>query len=372
VLAPDKFKGSLSAAEIVAVMQEAVRTECPGALAVAAPMADGGEGTVDAFAGAGAVLEKRVVRGPLGEPVVARFALLGRTAILEMSAASGLALLPPGRLDATRASSFGTGELIRAALDAGAQHIVVGLGGSATNDGGAGMLSALGVRMNDEGGRPVAPGGAGLLDLAAIDVSGIDPRLRQVGIEAACDVENPLCGPRGASAVFGPQKGADPPAVALLDRALARFADLTAAAVGRDVRDLPGAGAAGGLGFALAAYLGAPLRSGSEIVAGVYGLGALLDVAALCLTAEGRIDEQTAYGKTIAGVAKLAQPRGVPVVAFCGSVDRAVEQTLAERGVIAVPIVDGPMTLDAALAGARPLLAAAVRRTIRLLFSLPR
>jgi glycerate kinase len=348
-------------------MRDAIAAELPGVSIVAAPMADGGEGTVEAFLGAGARREVRMVRGPLGEPVEAAFAMLGRTAIIEMSAASGLALLAPEVRAVRTASTYGTGELIAAALDAGAQRIVVGLGGSATNDGGSGMLAALGARLSDAQGRPLPPGGAALLDLAAIDVSGLDPRLREVGVEAACDVENPLCGERGASAIFGRQKGASADDVALLDRALGRFADVSASQLGRDLRDAPGAGAAGGLGFGLAMYLNAPLRSGTEIVADVYDLDRLLSNATMCFSAEGRIDAQTPFGKTIAGVGKIAVRHGVPVVAFCGSLESGVESSLAEFGIVPVPIVDGPMPLDQAIDGARALLGASVRRTLRLL-----
>ncbi|MGH7757202.1 MAG: glycerate kinase, partial [Vulcanimicrobiaceae bacterium] len=251
VVAPDKFKRSLEAAQVADAIDRGLRRARPDLQTTIVPMADGGEGTVAATIAAGAQAVERIVRGPLGSPARAVFALDGPTAVVEMARASGLTLLAPADRDARRASSYGTGELLRAALDAGVTRIVVGIGGSASNDGGAGMLAALGVRLLDARGVDVPLGGAALRGLARIDVTGLDPRLRDVDLTIAADVDNPLCGPTGASAVFGPQKGATRDQVRELDAALAHFADLSAAVLGRDLRDTPGSGAAGGLGFAL-------------------------------------------------------------------------------------------------------------------------
>lgn len=328
-------------------------------------MADGGDGTVEAFLDSGARARRVTVRGPLGAPVEATFALDGAIAIVESAAASGLVLLDGAARDATRASSYGTGELLRAALDAGAQRVVIGIGGSASNDGGAGLLEALGARLSAGNGGALAPGGAALAQLATLDLSALDPRLRTVRIEVASDVDNPLTGPSGASAVFGPQKGATPAQVAELDRALGHFADLVARATGRDLRETPGAGAAGGMGFALVAVLGATIRSGAALVAELRGLGPALGGAALCLTGEGRIDAQTLHGKTVDGVAKIARSAGVPVIAFGGSVDPAAEGPLAQRGVVCMPVVPGPMPLESAMSQAVPLARAAAARVAR-------
>ncbi len=333
------------------------------------PMADGGEGTVDVFLGAGAAAETRVVRGPLGASVNATFALAEHgTAVIEMASASGLLLLAHEERNARDASTYGTGELVRAALDLGAERIVLGIGGSATNDGGAGLLAALGVRFIAAAGEALPPGGAALARLATIDVSGLDARVARTKIEVACDVDSVLCGPHGASQMFGPQKGASPADVAMLDAALAHFADVTQAAVGRDYRDVPGAGAAGGLGFGLVAYLGASIRPGVDVVAEVRGLRVALAEADICLTGEGRIDDQTLRGKTVHGVARCAREAGIATIAFAGAIDAQVEPLLAESGIAcAIPIVDSLMTLDEALRDAGPLLERAATRVGRML-----
>jgi len=368
LLAPDKFKGSLDALRvgeaIARGMHRVVGTSWSTQIV---PMADGGEGTVDAFIAAGAQRVVVPVCGPLGEPRDAAFALDGTTAILEMSAASGLALLTREQLDACRASTYGTGQLIAAALDRGVKHIVIGIGGSATNDGGAGMLQALGARLLDAEGRTLEPGGAALESLARVELERLDPRVRAVTIEAAADVDNPLCGPSGAAAVFGPQKGASPQDVETIERALANFARVTARALGVDHCGDPGAGAAGGLGFGLLSYLGAKLRPGVEIVAELRGLPAALAAADLCVTGEGRVDDQTLRGKTVAGVARLAQAAGVPVIAIAGTVDVRGEEELGRRGIAVLPIADGPATLDASMANAPELLERTGARLARLL-----
>jgi glycerate kinase len=332
-------------------------------------MADGGEGTVDAFVESGWARVACTVCGPHGELVDATFAYSAgeATAVVEMAAASGLALVPPARRDPLRATTFGTGELIRAALDRGARRIVVAIGGSATNDGGAGMLAALGVGLHDADGRVLEPGGAALARLARIHPGGLDPRIRATRFEIAADVDNPLLGPRGATQVFGPQKGASSSDVDALERALAGFADRTADALGVDVRDERGTGAAGGLGFGLRAYLGATARPGVELVAELRGLREALRGAAWCFTGEGAIDGQTLAGKTVAGVGALAAVAGARTVAFAGRVDEAAERALAARGIVAVPIVDAPLDLPAASAQAAALLERAAERTARLI-----
>lgn len=360
----------MSASEAADAVERGLR-RVPGLVASATciPMADGGEGTVDVFIGAGARAETVDVRGPLGAGVSAVFALAaGGLAVIEMASASGLLLLSHDERDALRSSTYGTGELLRAALDLGVRRIVLGIGGSATNDGGAGLLAALGVRFLDERGDALPPGGAVLARLATVDTSGLDARLRDVTLEVACDVDSVLCGPHGASQMFGAQKGASPQDIALLDAALARFADVTHATVGRDYRDAAGAGAAGGLGFGLLAYLGAAIRPGVDVVADVRGLRSALAAADICLTGEGRLDEQTLRGKTVHGVARCAREAGIPTVAFAGAIDTTVESSLAEHGIAcAVPIVDTPMTLEGALRDAAVLLERAAARLGRVL-----
>jgi glycerate kinase len=368
VVAPDKFKGSLSAQGVALAIERGMRPIFGDRFEFRRiPMADGGEGTVAAFIEGGARPLRRVVRGPLGAAVEAVFARDDAVVVIEMASASGLALLSNEERDARAASSYGTGELIRAALDTGASHVVVGLGGSATNDGGAGMLAALGARFLDAAGVPLAPGGIHLRDLETIDLSGLDRRLRATTLEVAADVDSPLCGATGASEVFGPQKGATGRDIVELDRALAHYADVAAATVGHDERERAGAGAAGGLGFAFLAFLGARLRPGVEIIAELRGLDTALDGAALCVSGEGRIDRQTMQGKTVAGVAAIARRYSVPVVALGGTVDPAAEDELALRGITCFPILDRPMPLETAVDEAAALVEHAAARVARLI-----
>lgn len=351
VIAPDSFKESLSAPQVAEAIAAGWREVYPQAEIRLCPMADGGEGTVDALlAASGGERRSVTVQGPLGEPVEAHWGWLGDgRAVIEMAAASGLHWVPLARRDATRTSSFGTGELIGAALDAGATRIILGLGGSATNDAGAGLLQALGARLLDAAGRSLAPGGAALANVQRIDLSGLDPRLATVRIEVAADVDNPLCGPRGASQVFGPQKGAIAAQVELLDRALGHFADVMAQTLGRDERDVPGGGAAGGLGFAARAVLAASFRPGVELVAELSGLAEAVQGADLVITGEGRLDGQTLHGKTPAGVARIARAAGVPVIALAGSLGEGY-QRLYEIGIdAAFSLTPGPMALENAL-----------------------
>lgn len=359
VIAPDSFKESLSAPDTAAAIARGVKAACPHAEIVCIPMADGGEGTVAAVLGAtGGQWRSTPVRGALADRVDAHWGWIdGNAAVIEMAAAAGLEQVPPEQRDPLRATSYGVGELIRAALDAGAQRIILGLGGSATNDAGAGMLAALGLRILDAGGVQVAPGGAALAHAVRVDTSTLDPRLAGTRIEVASDVDNPLCGPHGASAIFGPQKGASAPQVAQLDAALANFADVCARALGRDERDTAGAGAAGGLGFAAHAFLSARFRPGVEVIAELGGLAQAMQGAALAFTGEGRMDEQTLHGKTPAGVARIAKQAGVPVVALAGSLG-AGYHVLKDIGITAAfSLAPGPITLAQACTQAADLLA---------------
>ena len=354
VIAPDSFKESLSAAEVAAAIARGWARVFPDAELLLRPMADGGEGTVDVLLSSlGGERHERQVPGPLGTPVMAHWGLLADgSAAIEVASASGLHLLEPAQRDVCRASSRGSGELMLAALDAGARRIIVGLGGSATNDGGAGLLQALGVRLLDQRGAEIGPGGAALAALARIDISTLDARLQQVEVLVAVDVNNPLCGPKGASAVFGPQKGASPYDVDLLDSALAHFARCASQTLGQDCRDFPGVGAAGGLGFALKAFLGATFCPGIELVADVTGLAQAVRGADLLITGEGRLDSQTLHGKTPVGVAAVAQQAGVPVLAIAGSLGRDY-QALYTAGIeAAFSLVPGPMPLQQAMSQA--------------------
>ncbi|MBD3942789.1 glycerate kinase [Microbacterium sp. NEAU-LLC] len=319
VIAPDKFKGSLDAAGVARAVADGIRAVRHDAAVDLVPVADGGEGTLDAALGAGFERRTTVVSGPTGAPVAADWGLRGDEAVIEMALASGLGILPGGIRDARGATSRGTGELIAAALDAGARRIVLGVGGSAGTDGGAGMLQALGLRLLDGAGAVLPGGGAALARLVTVDASAFDPRLAEASLTLATDVDNPLLGPNGAAAVFGPQKGATPEDVAELDAALARYVALIADAFGvPGAADAPGAGAAGGVGFAAVAALGAERRSGVDVVLDFTGLRERLVGADLVVTGEGSIDEQSLGGKTPVGVARAARAIGVPVVAVCG------------------------------------------------------
>jgi len=369
VIAPDSFKESLSAAGVARALARGLRQALPQAELLECPLGDGGEGTLDAvLAATGGEARQAQVTGPLGEPVTARWGWLAeqRTAFVEMASASGLELVPRARREILAATSRGTGELLHAALDAGAERLVLAIGGSATNDGGAGLLQALGIRLLDEQDRPLAPGGAALAQLARIEVAARHPRLAEVDVIIAADVDNPLCGPQGASQVFGPQKGASPAQVRQLDAALAHFAQVSAATLGRDLSEQPGAGAAGGVGFAALAFLQATFRPGIEVVAELVGLEEALVGADLALTGEGRLDGQTLRGKTPAGVLRLAQRHGVPVVAVAGSLGEGYDALYDQGLAAAFSLVPGPLSLDEALAQAEGLLERTARDLGRL------
>lgn len=316
LLAPDKFKGSLTAAQVAAAVGAGIRSVRPDAVLDTVPVADGGDGTVAAALAAGYDEVAVKATGPTGEPVTTSFARSGSRAVVELADVSGLVRLPGGRLAPLAASSRGTGEVIAAAVDAGCTEIVLGIGGSACTDGGAGLVSALGVRVLDAAGREVGDGGGALASVAAVDLSGL--RLDGVRLTVACDVDNPLTGPSGAAAVYGPQKGATTEEVGLLDAAPDRWASVVAAATGADHRSAPGAGAAGGVGFAAIALLGASLRPGIDLVLELTGFHDRLRGAGLVVTGEGALDVQTLHGKAPAGVAAAARAAGVPVVAVCG------------------------------------------------------
>lgn len=351
VIAPDSFKESLSALEAANAIERGFKAIFPNAEYRKMPMADGGEGTVQSLVDAtNGTIEERTVTGPLGEPVQAFFGIMGdgKTAVIEMAAASGLHLVPAEKRNPLITSTRGTGELIAAALDLGVKRIIIGIGGSATNDGGAGMVQALGGRLLDETGNDIDPGGGSLAKLTLVDLSELDARLKDVHIEVACDVDNPLTGPRGASAIFGPQKGATPDMVELLDQNLAHFADVVEKSLGKSFRDLDGAGAAGGLGASLLAFLNADLKRGIDIVLNAVNFDAEVQEADLVITGEGRIDSQTIYGKTPIGVAKAAKKYGVSVIGLAGSLSDD-SHVVHEHGIDALfSIVPGVIKLPEA------------------------
>jgi glycerate 2-kinase len=354
LVAPDKFRGTLSAEDAATAIATGWRAVRPQDDLELVPLADGGEGTLDALVAAlSGERRTAVVTGPLGEPVEAEFGLAASggvtTGVVEMARASGLELVPPGRRDPKTTTTRGTGELISAARAAGARRIIVCIGGSATNDGGAGMAQALGVRFLDAEGLDLGPGGAALLDLHRIDTEGMAPELREQEVLVASDVDNPLTGPTGAAAVYGPQKGATAEDVELLDRALARFAEVLRRDLGVDVRDRPGAGAAGGLGAGLMAFLGAELRPGVSVVMDAVGFQERARRADLVITGEGKLDEQSLRGKTPAGVMSVAAEVGIPVAVVCG------QATVAPDGVVVVSLEDR-FGLERAMSDARAAL----------------
>lgn len=352
VVAPDSFKGSISARELCASFKKGVLRVFPHAEVVEMPLADGGEGTLEnmVYASEGRLVEVEV-KDPLGRPIRAAYGVLGdgRTVVIEMAQASGLPLLTEEEKNPLITTSYGTGELIRHALDAGYRHFIIGLGGSATNDGGTGMLRALGVKFYDKDGLPLPEGGGALSHLDHFDESGMDPRIKEAVFTIASDVTNPLCGPDGASAVFGPQKGATPDMVRILDQGLDRFGEIIFRQKGIDIRNVPGSGAAGGVGAALMAFLRAKMKSGIEVVMEAIGFEKSIRDADLVITGEGKLDAQTLSGKVIAGVSRVARSRNVTVIALCGGIQLEGHQ-LDELGVAAgFSIVPGPCTLEEAM-----------------------
>ena len=369
VLAPDSFKESLSAREAAEAMRAGVLRAAPQAAAETIPLADGGEGTVEALVAAtdGRIIT-REVQDPLGRSVTAHFGLLGdgRTAAVEMAAASGLGLVAPEERSVPRSSTFGTGQLIRACLEEGARKIIVGIGGSATTDAGCGMARALGAKLLDAGGRELAGTGEDLERLDTIDITGMDARLREAEVLVACDVTNPLYGPQGAAHTYGPQKGATPDEVERLDAGVQNFARVAAKDFGIELAELPGAGAAGGLGAGLVAFAGARLASGVDLVLEAAGFAEKIRGAELVITGEGKLDATTAHGKTIAGVLRAAREAGVPVVALAGAI-APCDDVLARMGLAAwFSIAPGPIETEQAMRRAAELIESASFRVMRL------
>ena len=370
VVAPDSYKGSVSATGVAEAMERGIRSVFPDADIRKIPIADGGEGTVEALVTAtNGTLRELVVTGPLGETVTAHWGVLGdgRTAVIEMAAASGLPLVPTEKRNPRITTTYGTGELMRAALDAGLCNIIIGIGGSATNDGGAGMARALGARFTTEDGQELPEGGAALARLSRIDLTGLDPRLKDCRITVACDVDNPLCGPRGASAVFGPQKGATPEIVAELDAALAHFSVIARAATGRDAAGLSGAGAAGGLGAGLMFFTPAVLKPGVEIVLEAVNFAEVVEGSAFVITGEGRTDFQTAYGKAPVGVAKVAKLFGIPVFCISGGLGDGADDVLVQGIDAVMSICDRPLSLEACMNNGAALIESATQRLCRII-----
>lgn len=372
LVAPDSFKGSLDPTAVARALAEGWRRARPLDEIRLIPLADGGEGTLEAIkASATDWLELPThSRDPLGRPLRAVFLRQGNRAVIEMAAASGLSRLDPAERDALGASTFGTGQVLAAAIGLGAREVVIGLGGSATTDGGAGLLAALGARFLDAAGAELPPGGGGLERLARIDLDDLSPILAEVALTVASDVTNPLLGEHGAAATYGPQKGADDEQVRRLDANLAHYADLLEDATGRQVRDVPGAGAAGGTTAGLLAiadrFASFAIHAGVEVVMELTGFDDALAAADLVLTGEGRIDAQTAFGKTAQGVARRAQAAGVPCICFGGGVETAGIEALTALGALVVPVVERPMTVQQAIASGPPPVARAAERAARL------
>jgi glycerate kinase len=371
LIASDSFKGSLSSLEVGWAMADGIKNVVPDAAVRIIPIADGGEGTVDAMVIAceGEYLTYTVT-GPLGDPVQAKIGIIrDGIAVMEMAAASGLPLVPKEKRNPLITTTRGTGELIRYALDHGIRKILIGIGGSATNDGGTGMARALGIRFLDEKDNELPEGGGSLLNLQRIDFSGIDKRVHDLEITVMCDVDNPLCGSRGASAVYGPQKGATPEMVAHLDSCLSNLADIIKRQTGNDIKDIPGAGAAGGLGAGLMAFTGAVLKSGTEAILETIKFDEMAADVDLVITGEGRMDAQSAFGKVPMGVAIRAQKQGTPVIAIVGSVGEGAEN-IYQHGISAiVPIVNRPMLLEEAMAEGKELTVKAAEMAARLIIA---
>lgn len=370
VIAPDSYKGSLTAQEVAESIERGIKRVLSSADVIKVPMADGGEGTVQSLVdGTGGEIVKVRVKGPLLKEVEAFYGILGdgETAVIEMAAASGLPLITKEERNPLLTTTYGTGELIKHALSRGCRKIIIGIGGSATNDGGSGMVKALGVKLLDEKGEDIGFGGQSLGSLKSIDTGNIDPRLKECTITAACDVDNPLCGLKGASHIFGPQKGADAQMVEILDGNLANYAEVVKKDLGIDIKDVPGAGAAGGLGGGLLAFLNANLKRGIEIVIETTKLEDKIKDADLVITGEGMIDYQTAFGKTPIGVAKLAGKYNIPVIAVAGGIGKDAEALYSKGFDSIFSIVDKPMTLEDAMKDGSILIEKTVERIMRLL-----
>jgi glycerate kinase len=369
ILAPDSFKGSLSATAAAEYMARGTSEIMPDARITKLPLSDGGEGLVESLVTAtGGQIFYQQVTGPLGNPVNAFWGMLGDgiTAVVEMAAASGLLLIPEEQKNPMISTTFGTGELIKSALDKRCSRLIIGIGGSATNDGGAGMVQSLGARLLDKQGKELSFGGGQLAQLAKIDVSGLDPRLKEVEILVACDVDNPLTGPTGASYIYGPQKGATAEMVQILDAGLKHYAEVIKRDLKIDVEHIPGAGAAGGLGAGLLAFLEGRLTPGIDLVMQTVGLGEKLVDCDLVITGEGKLDGQSAYGKVPVGVARKAKRFGVPVVVLAGSITEDAE-VLHQEGITAqFSIINAPMLLSEAMSKTGQLLECTTKEVLRL------
>lgn len=369
LVAPDSFKSSLFASQVAVAMEEGIRAVLPQVQVTRLPLSDGGEGLVDALVSAsGGEFVTEEVTDPLGRPVSSYWGLMGdkKTAVIEMAAASGLPLLDENERNPMVTTTYGTGQLIKAALDRGCRKLIIGIGGSATNDGGGGMAQALGASLVDEEGRELPFGGGYLHKLRKIDLSGMDSRLKNTRIRVACDVNNPLTGSRGASSVYGPQKGATPDMVEKLDRALKHYAQVIYRDLGIDVENVPGSGAAGGLGAGLMAFLNGELTPGIELVMEAVGLEKELKNCSLILTGEGELDAQSIYGKVPVGVARAAKKENVPVVVLAGSVAEDLEMIHREGITACFSIINQPMTLEDAMQKTADLVKTAAEEVIRL------
>lgn len=370
VIAPDSFKGSLSAGEVARAIEEGIKKVFPEAEIKKVPLADGGEGTMRVLVQAtGGKIKTAGVTGPLGEKIKANYGILGdgKTAVIEMAAASGLTLIPPKKMDPSKTTTYGTGELIKTALKKGYRNFIVGIGGSATIDGGAGMAQALGIKLLDEDGKDIGFGGGELKKLKRIDISHLDPRIKKSRIIIASDVNNLLYGKKGAAKIYGPQKGATPKIVKELDEALKHFSEILKRDLNKDVADIPGAGAAGGLGAGFMAFLGAELKSGADIVMEITGLEKEIADADLVITGEGKMDGQTLYGKVPYGVAKLAKKHKKKLIAICGTLGEGAE-VLYQHGFNAIfPIRKNSMSLKESMRRARELVSETTEKAMRTL-----
>ncbi|KOP66027.1 glycerate kinase [Bacillus sp. FJAT-18019] len=373
VLAPDSFKESMTAKEVCAAMERGIQKGNPNVTCIHVPMADGGEGTMQSLVDAtGGTVHTVMVTGPLGDEVEASYGISGDgcTGVLEMASASGIHLVPPAQRNPLTATTYGTGELIKACLDHGINQLLIGIGGSATNDGGAGVVQALGGKLLDAEGKELAFGGGELGRLASVDLGGFDPRLQHVKVEVACDVNNPLCGETGASQVFGPQKGATPAIIEQLDSNLRHYAEIIKQQLGKDIALYPGAGAAGGLGGGLLVFLNGTLKKGIEMVIDYTGLEEKVRQADMVWTGEGGMDFQTQYGKTPLGVAMVAKKHGKPVVALTGRIGDGIE-VLYDQGIDAVfGIMPGAASLTEALANGQQNIERTSENIARLMTSL--
>ena len=370
VIAPDSFKGSLTAPQVAEAIEAGFLLVFPSIVTDKLPMADGGEGTVASLvASSDGKMQQVSVLNPLGNQIPSEFGIVGdcQTAVIEMASASGLPLISQDQQNPMLTTTYGTGQLIHAALDTGCKKLIIGIGGSATNDGGAGMAQALGAKLLDTSGNQIGFGGGSLADIDKIDISGFDPRLSEVDVVVACDVSNTLTGKDGASYVYGPQKGATLDMAEVLDRNLAHFASIIKRDLDQSVADIPGAGAAGGLGAGLIAFAGAKLQAGIDIVLEVTDFANRIQGSDLVITGEGRLDYQTAFGKTPAGVAKIAQQHNIPVIAIAGSVTEDIDKLYAIGIDAVVDIFHEPMSLETAMVNASKLITIAAERAARLI-----